>query len=248
MKPGSKIFTVPPRVLDLKTAPFFMNRGTSASQGDSAGTRVDRNRFAGLSPYREGQSVERMAWKKYAATGLPVLIEAEGSSHRGISIYLDQRRSEREEWDILVEEDCSVEVLTSCVKYLMDKHIKTEVYLNESLFFAGSSPGDFDRYYRKSIYIEFRESRDPMEYASIHRKDGNTLNSSLIITHRMTPETMDRVDHARKQRWDLSVISCIPGFSIEEKRDWQTYITRLNHKGCRIRMIEDADTTEPILI
>ncbi|MBI9102873.1 MAG: DUF58 domain-containing protein [Spirochaetales bacterium] len=245
MNPGNKVFTVPPRIISLKSPPFFLAEGASSFHGEGVGARSDVTLFAGYKSYRPGESVEKIAWKKYAATGVPVLKDSEGSSRNGITIYFDQQQSAREKTERLTEEDCAVELLLACVKYLLDQKIPLEIFLDSESFFKGFLPVDFDRFYRKTMELQFAGKADPAAICLKRVKTCQSPGPSLIITHRTAPETMDRIDQARKRGIHISAVSCTTGFSLEERDVWQAYISGLNQRGNRIRIvdsIEDMDT------
>ena len=238
MRPENKVFTVPPRIIPLKNVPFFMEEGTYDFHGEAGGRQAESLLFSGLTEYRPGDSVKKIAWKKYAARGIPVMKITEGASRKEFAIYPDQRRTDRNEEAVLAEEDCLVEVLTACLKYLLDRSIPVEVLLAGKVFFSGSSPDDFDRFYRRTDEIEFSGSGDPADYCLERIQTGNAAGSSLIITHRTAPETMEKTDRARNRGLDISVISCIPGFDPLEKVRWRTYVSGLSRKGNRIKILE----------
>lgn len=131
-----RIFYVFPEIVSLKTesariaegqgefTPFFRTAQTSS------GAR-DYGVFDTLRILRPGEGSSRVAWKRFAATGIPQTFVEAALEERGLSVALDLRPSsysvpEERKNELLLAEDLAVSAVFSILRLLMSQGIPVE--------------------------------------------------------------------------------------------------------------------------
>ncbi len=198
-----RTFYVYPRLLSVVPT-RFLNESTGAEiVGSATGELDDVTLFRTLTEYQRGESIQHIAWKKFAALGEPFLKEYDTTSQPGVSIYLDTRRIGPLSTNTLISEDCSIEVLVALVKYFISTGIC--VYVNaagwEDFYFDGYDEDKFLVFHRRTIQLRFESISSPVRLLEADRYDSR-FNPSLVIfiTHIPDPEIITLLeDGGRKE-------------------------------------------------
>ena len=242
-----RTFYVYPRVMDV-AYPFEIGTTSDLNTGPNPGASQDYSLFESLVPYREGQSIRHMAWKKFIALGEPFLKSYGKTSQPGVSLYLDLRRDEAPSPEVLEREDCSIEILVSLVKYCLDRSIPVSVSaMGQSRYgFYGSDPSEFQRFHKDTVNILFHDTISPAE---LYRSDmqGSVLPASVVfITHLLDQEILnileDSVSAPLGVETMVGAIINQSGMDIEIKMSSTYYFNSIREKGGKVVLVEDPDT------
>lgn len=116
-------FYVYPRLIELDSCRLAGEGKRDLSTSLAEGAVVDPTRFRSLTEYRSGESTRHLAWKKFAATGVPFLREWERSAFPGITLYLDTQRRGEPDYQSLLAEDCALEILLALAYWFIRQEI-----------------------------------------------------------------------------------------------------------------------------
>ena len=201
-----RTFYVYPRILPLKQfAPGSEERAGTAEHGERGGM-PDYSLFNQLREYRQGEPIRHMAWKKFAATGKPVIKEFESTAEPAVCIYLDSRAPRENR---LAVEDVSVEIVVALVYHFLRRNIPVSVRsAGEQLFsFNGFSASQFDGFYRSTFDLNFSRTFSPVRLYRSDVDDGAIdTRSVLFVTHAADPELFALAEEAQSQNLTLTVI------------------------------------------
>jgi len=149
-------FYVYPRLAELSSCRIRVNRAEGFSPGIGEGLTADPTLFQSVTEYRPGQPIRYMAWKKFAATGIPYVRQFETSSLPMITLYMDLRRKGESTEAIWESEDVSLEVLLALIRYFLLHKIPVRLrYGEEQIVFREEDPEEFQRFYRYTLLFPF---------------------------------------------------------------------------------------------
>jgi hypothetical protein len=131
-------FYVHPRLVELDSCRLAGEGKQAMATSLADGSIVDPTRFRALTEYRPGESVRNLAWKKFAATGVPFLREWERSAFPGITLYLDTWRRGEPDYQSLLAEDCAVEILLALAHWFVRQDIPVYVRADGGVTSLGS--------------------------------------------------------------------------------------------------------------
>lgn len=158
-----RVFHVYPEILSLGPGVEALAGGGGEGRPIPGGNERDAGVFESLIPLAQGRG-GRIAWKRYAATGIPCLHSEGAVSAYGLRVVLDLRPSlaARSEDDRLAAEDLAVGAALSVLKRLVDKAVPAELVLGgEESAEAVEDAAAFDRIYGRSTSILFTDRRFP---------------------------------------------------------------------------------------
>lgn len=242
-----RTFYVYPRVMDV-TYPFDIGTTSDLNTGPNPGASQDYSLFENLVPYRNGQSIRHMAWKKFIAIGEPFLKSYGKTSQPGVSLYLDLRRSEEPSPEVLEREDCSIEILVSLVKYCLDRSIPVSVNaMGQSRYgFYGSDPSDFFVFHKDTVNILFHDTISPAE---LYRTDvqGSVLPASVVfITHLLDQEILTILEESISAPLGVdTMVGAIinqSGMNAELKESSTYYFNTIREKGGKVVLVEESES------
>jgi hypothetical protein len=130
----------------------------------AGGRDADPGVFDMLNPVVHGRGARRLAWKRFAATGLPSEIAESGASAYGLRVVLDLRPSLKSCSldDRLAAEDLAVTTVFSVLLRLVERGIPADLVLGgEDRGMAIEDRAAFDAAYAHSTNILFTDERFP---------------------------------------------------------------------------------------
>ena len=242
-----RTFYVYPRVLDAEY-PFDIGDVSDLSTGPNPGASQDYSLFESLVPYRHGESVRHMAWKKFFALGEPFLKSYARTSQPGISIYLDLRRREEPVPAVLEREDCSIEILVSLAKYFFDRSVPVSIHaMGQTRYgFSGEGPAAFERFHKDTVNILFTHTVSP---AALYRGDAHEVaqrTSVLFITHLLDPEIIEVIeDTLESSATEASEVACIlnqSGMDETELEASRNLFDALHERGGNVLLVRSSES------
>ena len=247
-----RTFYVYPRVVEA-TYPFSIGTTSDISTGPNPGASQDYSLFESLIPYRHGQSIRHMAWKKFIALGEPFLKSYAKTSQPGVSLYLDLRRHEAPSTEVFEREDCSIEVLVALVKYCLDRSIPVTVNaIGQSRYhFAGADPSDFSRFHKDTVNILFHDTISPAE---LYKSDvqGSILPTSVVfISHLLDQEILTILEESVSAPLGIETmigaIINLSGMDPQTKENSTVYFNSIVEKGGKVVLVEGSETISETL-
>ena len=148
-------FYVYPRLIELDSCRLAGEGKRELASSLPDGTVVDPTRFRSLSGYRPGDSVRHLAWKKYAATGIPFIREWERSAFPGITLYLDTQRRGEADYQSLLTEDCALEILLALAHWFLRQDIPVFIRGEAGMFRLEDRTVAFSRFVANTANIVF---------------------------------------------------------------------------------------------
>jgi uncharacterized protein (DUF58 family) len=189
--------TVFPRILDLQRFNPVTAGVERGGETASANMLPDPTLFQEVREYRSGENIRHMYWKKYAATGRPVIKHYDRSKRSGVRIYVDLRQLDR--WDVnqLEQEDVAIEALTALVKLFLSRKIHTSVMAAgpSQYLFAGESDVDFERFYRSTADMHFTKTGSPLKLIESDRSIGRLEFQTIIVLTHMVDADLFSANH-----------------------------------------------------
>ena len=238
-----RTFYVYPRILYLKHFPAVIEGGSQKAFGTYQGAVPDTSLFAMLRPYRDGESLRHLDWKKFANTGSPFLKSYETTTEPGLSIYLDLRRAKHSGVEALEIEDTSVEILVALARFLLEKGIRIEIRApgRRVYQFIGDNSAQFDEFYHSTTQLMFKDSDRGL--ADLYRADRRlkcNTGSALFITHLIDAGLFALIEESLSGDNEVAVVFNRRGLG-EDRRTLE-YFNRLRDRGARIIVVDSADT------
>lgn len=162
-----RIFYVYPELVKFKEN---IERLTDSSGADMMGTKAQNDDiaiFEYVRPLRENRAAHRIAWKRWAATGIPVEIVHGQSRTAALRIVLDLWPLDISEYpeaelEKLAAEDIAISAVFSVLQYLVNEAIPVSLVLGgEDKSVLVDSLENFHRLYDQSTSIIFSDKRFP---------------------------------------------------------------------------------------
>ena len=215
-----RMFYVYPELLSLPHTieAFLIGSGDAALR--SEGFQEDVGVFDSIYPLRHGEGSRQIAWKRFAATGIPCAYRIARSAAPALRVVLDLRPPpfiNMEEEDRLLAEDLAVSLVFSVLRYMADLGIPTELYCgSEAAAVAISDNSTFQELYTTSTSILFNDCSCP---DAVWIGDAATILVSLQVPLEPGNDTgLDlyaALEHQlRKGAWMLLIT--VPGPSLVE--------------------------------
>ncbi len=148
-------FYVYPRLVELDSCRLTGEGKHSLANSLADGAIIDPTRFRALTGYQPGESVRHLAWKKFAATGIPFLREWERSAYPGITLYLDTCRRGEPDYQSLLAEDCALEILLALVHWFVGQDIPVHVRNDAGIIGLEGGLEGFHRFMTDTARLSF---------------------------------------------------------------------------------------------
>ena len=238
-----RTFYVLPRIISVEF-PFSIGTTRDLHTGPNPGASQDYSLFEALVPYRQGQSIRHMAWKKFIALGEPFLKTYGKTSQPGVSLYLDLRRNEEPSLAVLEREDCSIEIVVALVKFCLDRSIPVSVNaMGQSRYhFTASDPSEFQRFHQDTVNVLFHDTISPAE---LYRGDmqGSVLPASVVfITHLLDQEILTILEESINSQIDNMIAAIFNLSGMDRRKAGVEYLSSMVEKGSSIALVEESST------
>ncbi len=197
-KIGTRPYLVYPQVHELQTFSTVVPDVLGGYAASSAQDTGDGGNFVQLREYRDGESVRHIFWRKFASTGKPFLREYEHERKNGVVVYLDTTPASKETVDPREQQDTSIEIFLSIVKYLVDHGIPPLLRAsgNPELEVTKEGPEGFDTLIKASIGAAFSSRSD---ISTLINEDSlaGVLDRKIVvaITHRLEPGIRNSIEN-----------------------------------------------------
>ncbi len=237
-----RVFYVFPELVKLNSNIERLARSSGADQPGSAASEDDITIFEYIREMQAGRSARRIAWKRWAATGIPGEIIHGQSRSSALTVVLDLWPLECQGADRLAAEDMAVSALFSVLQYLSRELIPVTMVLggDEKRTLIDSSD-DFTRLYDQSTNIIFSDTRFP---SSAFLPGQATL---LITTRPLIGKGQENVrantdlftafEHALTRGCEPHMLICPPPSRADEERKYlDTLIERQAENGGKARL------------
>lgn len=245
LKVWHRTFYVYPRLIRLESCLLAAEGEMSESMSLEGGGVTDNTRLLGISEYLPGESVRSIAWKRFAAAGIPYLRIYETSSSPGITLYLDLRRKEEPDHALLDAEDCSIEVLIAVLSFFLRKGVPVFVRVGRSRTDFGTDDAGFRAFFESTVNWSFGREGEPSVCACLEadKRDGAVLSSSVVGIFRGFDEaTLAFVEDQGGMPRTVAVVIA-SALSEEEERSLELY--RSSGLGAdRLVIVRNSETIQ----
>jgi uncharacterized protein (DUF58 family) len=232
-----RTFYVLPRITELSGLFFSSKRRALSSSSASFGMEDDFSLFEGMKPYREGQSVRHMDWKRFAVAGTPVLKEYGTTAEKGVCIYLDLRPVPPQRGNPHAVEDCVMEVLVSLTDYFLKRGLQLLVRGAGRELIERQITGEaaFGSFHRETASMTFNGTLSPV---LLFREDERT---SLFITHREDSGVLELAEASAGRGCGTAAILVTLGMDSHVRRGIELYTRELAERGVPVRALRSAE-------
>ncbi len=238
-----KTFYVYPRIIQLDSFLREIRKDSDISMQET-GRVYDYTLFDSVKEYRTGDPVKHIAWKKFFQTGNPYIKTYDSSSTSGVIIYMDTRRAENLAMESMLEqEDCSVEILVSLVRYFLSKSVQTNVCASGLIDFSfrGNDMSSFESFYKSTIKIDFNSPYGPKKsFLEAYSENSINCETIIFITHVCDPEIFSLVRDSEKTGLETIIIVNQMHMKAEEKLKIKTYMNNLKSKADNIVVVNNS--------
>ncbi len=158
-----RVFYVYPEIVRLGSLVDRLAEGGGEERASSGGGSPDPTVIDGLRPLADGRPAGRIAWKRWAATGVPCEPIEGRSSAYGLRVVLDLRPPLAEGEDRLAAEDLAVTAAYSLLARLVEAGIPAEFVLGgEETGRPIEDRASFDAAFATSTSVLFTDHRFPL--------------------------------------------------------------------------------------
>ena len=221
-----RVFHVYPELVRIGTILDTLAEGAG---GQATGTASDDQAvFESLAPLQDGRSAFRIAWKRWASTGIPCVFNPGRSAAFGLRIVLDLRPCGAEGLDALAAEDLAVTAAYSLIARATGAGIPVEFVLGgEGEGTEVNDEAAFRTLYAQSTSVLFDDDRFPVSAFSGGRSA--MLVSTLPIAEaRDGPSLYDALEEARSRSLPVRLLTAPPPSAVDgEKRHALAAVERL---------------------
>jgi hypothetical protein len=188
-----------------------------------------------------------MYWKKFAATGKPVLKEYDTSTTPEVTMYLDlyHTYSEQNTVKTFEREDVTVEICTALAKYYMERNTGVTIRCpcNPLFSFKGNKQDDFDEFYKQTTNLFSGLNENPVHLFRVDLKNGMLESKSIIfITHQIDPDLFNALEESINSDLQFLVIFNHSTTGEQEKGKNKRFFHTLQDKGARIIDVQSSQT------
>ncbi|MBN1525140.1 MAG: DUF58 domain-containing protein [Spirochaetales bacterium] len=238
-------FYVYPRILSLVSFRAPLIRQDAKGETSLQSGLPDYTLYKQLRTYQEGDSLQHMYWKKFAATGIPFIKQYDSPGDVGVTLYFDIRRAENPTPTVLEREDVTVEIVTALVKYFLDMNICISVFSQGSppFEFYGNIRKDFHSYYEATINLKFENTCSPAQLYYLHdRDDKYRFTTVIFITHIIDPELLNIIEDSLATHKNYTLIFNHQGNPEEKRKETTEHLNTLRDRGLSIIEVFSAET------
>lgn len=197
-----RMFYVYPELLALPPSldSFFIGSGELGL--GSGGVQDDIGVFDSIYPLRHGEGARQIAWKRFAATGIPSAYRTAKASAPALRVVLDLRPAPSfgNEEDRLTAEDLAVSLVFSVLRYMAERGLPVEFYGGAETAEPSVIPdlSAFEWLYNQSTSLLFNETTVP---PSAWTGDSATL---LVTLQTPMEQALDQtLEQAEENGYDL---------------------------------------------
>lgn len=241
--PG-RTFYVLPRILRVERLFFSSHRLSLSAKPSDRGYDEDYALYQGARPYRQGQSVRHFDWKRFLASGVPVLKEYGTTSEPGVTIFLDLRPVPEDRALPAEVEDCVMEALVSVIAFFRRHDVPVE------LTAAGAFPwrrrvdseASFKELHMESAEILFDGSIPPDQLFAAEsaglQEEGRTV---LFITHREDGGVLELIEQRSGEEFGLAALLITSGLKRDFRLGLEAYVQELAYRGAMVKAVGRAE-------
>lgn len=172
-------FYVYPRLIELDSCRLVGEGKRDLTTSLANGAIIDPTRFKSLCEYRAGENIRNMAWKKFAATGVPFLRDWERSAFPGITLYLDTLRRGEPDYQSLLAEDCALEILLALAHWFVRQDIPVYVRNDGGIARLEDGTNGFSRFMTDTAKLSFCQRSDEDQPSLIACLESDIHSGSL---------------------------------------------------------------------
>ncbi len=201
-----KVFYVFPELVKFTSPLERLARSSGITEPDTQSSKDDITIFEYLLPLQEETSVRSIAWKRWAATGIPSKIVHGRSRSPALRIVLDLWPGDEglSESDKLASEDIAMTALFSVMQYMAQKAIPVSFYAGESENpILVDTVEIFQQIFDLSTGIHFNDSTFPSS-AFVQ------LNAALLISTRPLEAFFSPYEDSLQGGYEPHILSCPP--------------------------------------
>jgi len=239
-----RTFYVYPRIIILPGLPFVSRDETGTSE-TLFGSQEDYSLLKSLIPYREGENIKNIYWKKFALYNQPIIKNYLQSSVKAIDMYLDSRRSEPVSRSVLIREDCAIEITVALVRYFLNNGIPLEFHFmgRDRYDFKSAQMEDFAPFHKRTINFHFGAAISAAEFYRLDSQHQSYKGvSMLFITHSINPDFFDIAVKNHKSGKLFVVILNTTGLSSPQKDREISRIQTLKQYGVLGYVVHHSET------
>lgn len=246
-----RVFYVYPELVRLDPSVGSLARSSGSDQAGGGAVERDASIFEYLAPLRAGEAPDRVAWKRWAATGVPARIETGQSRSSALRLVLDLRPSSPYRAERLQAEDLAASALFSVLGELVRQEIPVELILGgEDRGALVDCPETLQRLFEGSTNVLFTDSRFPAAAFAPIPASGS---AAFLITTRPLVESgsgdiFTLYEECLAKGAEPHILACPPvSLQAEVRRSAETLSELQLACGSRalLRMAEcDADTKD----
>ncbi|MCA1949575.1 MAG: hypothetical protein LDL24_03315 [Treponema sp.] len=175
-----RMFYVYPELIPLSHSLEYLFTGSGETGTNPGGLQDDVGVFDSVYPLRHGEGGRQIAWKRFAATGIPSALKTARASAQSLRIVLDLRPApfNKTEEARLLAEDLALSLVFSVLRYMAERGISAELFAGcETGPYLISEMKSFEWLYSRSTNILFTETSLPQ---AAWEGDKTTLLVSLL--------------------------------------------------------------------
>lgn len=188
----SRVFHVFPELVSLGPGVENLASGGGEGRAVPGSSNIDPGVFKSLVPLSTGRGGHRIAWSRYAASGIPSVLEEGGISSFGLRILLDLRPPLGfiDENDRLAAEDLAISMVFSLLDSLSQLSVPAELVLGSSgIELKINDKAAFEEAYVQSTSILFTDTALPTAIFKDNR--ALLIVSVRSISDRISTENTD---------------------------------------------------------
>ena len=246
-----RTFYVFPRLVRLDQSRLERSGDITRSSGIDVGSSIDYTISKYLTEYRPNASIRHIAWKKFAATGTPFTKVYDQTSWPGITIYLDTRRLNQPDYNVLEAEDCSVEIIVAMLNFLLTAGVPVYIRTGQwglKRFYTGDASA-VERFIHNSINLYFKkEGPSGVSPATLLQIDveNHTLATGhvLLITHLFDAEILSFMLDTNSPDVRFSCIMNFTAMDEDTRKRASLFVETLNETAPRGFIVEGPRTIE----
>ncbi len=182
-----RVFYVYPELVRLDPSVAALTRASGSDRAGGGAVERDASIYEFLAPLRDGEAPERVAWKRWAATGSPARIQTGQSRSSALRLVLDLRPCSGRRDERLQAEDLATSAVFSVLEELVRQEIPVELILGgEDRGILVDCRETFERLFDASTNLIFDDRRMPAAAFSTVSAGGTV---ALLVTTRAIIET-----------------------------------------------------------
>jgi len=215
-----RIFYVYPEIIPLSQAleSIFMGSGETGLR--TGGGQEDVGVFESVYPLHHGEGARQIAWKRFAATGIPCAYRTAKATAPALRVVLDVRPPPHihDEEERLIAEDMAVSLVFSVLRYMVEQGIPADFFCSsEAESHTITDLASFESLYYQSTSILFNDSRFPQAaWDGETRTLLVTLQAPFEFSGATSPDLYTVLEHRLRKGYGILLIT-VPEPSLVER-------------------------------